>query len=282
MTITKIDWLSFSFKVGQGDPILPHRLLEQVLGDFYEFAPTAYIEITKGYEWEQRAGRAPYSLGFARSDGGCYLFAHPNLPHALIELTGRGCGSSSSRGTLNLILGEVASRISRLDVACDMLCSTDPIDFAAARSEGRFKAHSEMVSSSGTTAYVGSKTSDKYARVYRYNEPHERAHLLRCEYVLKAETARSAALAVIHDGIDAVAKALGSDFGWQHEDWQPNSQKAAEMPVWRPERREGKTVYWLNTQVAETLVRLHRAGVLDATEWLHDNVLNRLAVEGAD
>jgi hypothetical protein len=277
--ITKVDWVSFSFPVGHGEAIAPHHLLETILGDFYDFAPTAFNEITKGYEWEQRKGRAPYSVGFIRSDNGCSLFAHPNLSHALVELTGRGCESAATLGTLNLILGETASRLTRIDIASDMLTETSPLTFAPLRDAKRFKSHSEFVSESGTTCYVGSRTSDRYARVYRYNAPHERAHLLRCEHVLKAEQARSTALAVIHDGLQAVAKTLGEAFGWSHTDWEPDSDASAEIPVWRPERKEGKTLFWLNDTVAKTLIRLHKEGVLDATQWLRHNVLSQLDLD---
>lgn len=278
--ITKLDWISFSFPVGEGDPIAPHRILEAVLGGLYDFSPFTFKEISEGHTFEQRAGRAPYSIGFIRSDNGCTVFAHPNLPHALVEITGRGCEAIAARGTTDIVLAEVAPRITRLDIACDMLCDTAPVDFAELRDQKRFKSHSEFVSESGATAYVGSRTSNRYARVYRYNPPHERAHLLRAEHVVKAEDAKSTALAIVHDGLSAVAKALGSAFGWKHEQWKPDDVNDAEIPVWRPERREGTTLFWLNSQVASTLVRLHKAGVLDATAWLRDNVLSQLDIDG--
>lgn len=274
--ITKIDWLSFTLSIGQGEPIAAHRMVENIATTVYDFSPVVFAGIFGDYKYEQRKGRAPYSIGYSRSDAGCYIFCHPVLPHFLIELTGQGCSSLARNCDPLEFLGAVQSRLTRIDIASDMLCDTNPIVFAEARNLGRFKSHSEFVSETGTTAYVGSRTSNRYARVYRYNLPHERAHLLRAEHVLKAEDAKATALSILADGLPAVTVALGQAFGWSHVDWTPNNVEAAEIAVWRPERHSGKTMFWLNSAVAPALIRLAKDTGFDVQAWLEQEVLTKL------
>jgi Uri superfamily endonuclease len=169
-------------------------------------------------------------------------------------------------------LEAVAPHLTRLDIACDILTETRPLDFVTKRNPGRFKSHSEVFSESGETCYVGSKQSNRYARVYRYNAPHERAHLLRVEYVIRAEDAVLTANALLQSGQDAVAKSLGRQYGWYHEDWNVEDTSDARLVAYRPDRREGKTLYWLNDTIAPLLVRLAREGIIDPDLWFYENV----------
>lgn len=274
--LTKIDWISFSvpfqpLPIGQA-----HRLLERVgetLGSLYPFA---YDVLLSCFQFEQRKGRAPYNVGFERADKGVYIFAHPALTHFLIEITGHGCTEIADNPLLNDFIAEITPRLTRMDIATDILTETNPIEFAQQRDTGRFRSHSEFVSESGTTAYVGSRTSNRYARVYRYNEPHERAKLLRVETVVKSQDAQNTARALLQNGVDSVAKSLGEQFGWYHPDWKPETTSAAEIEVYRPERKEGKTMFWLNDTVAKTLVRLSKEKGFDPQKWLNEFVLSQL------
>jgi hypothetical protein len=274
--ITKIDWLSFTLPIGDGEEIAAHRMVENIATTVYDFSPVVFAGIFGDYKYEKRKGRAPYSTGYARSDAGCYIFCHPVLPHFLIELTGQGCSTLSHNCDPLEFLRAVQPRLTRIDVASDMLCDTNPLEFAALRDQGRFKSHSEFVSETGTTAYVGSRTSNRYARVYRYNHPHERAHLLRAEHVLKAEDAKASAQSILDNGLASVTVALGSAFGWTHASWTPQDVKAAEIAVWRPERHAGKTLFWLNSAVAPALIRLAKETGFDVQAWLAEEVLTKL------
>lgn len=272
--LTKIDWLSFSLPIGEGNPLPSHRMADYVAQAVSDFSPVVFDVLFTGYEFEQRKGRAPYSIGWARNDNGVFIFAHPNLPHLLIEVTGKGCDAVSQTTQETEFVIAVQPRLTRIDIASDMLCETNPLDFAALRDVGRFKSHSEFVSESGTTAYVGSRTSDRYARVYRYNPPHERAHLLRAEHVLKGQQAKLTALAVLQQGLPAVTVALGVSFGWSHPSWTPDDVGTAILEVWRPERHAGKTMFWLNSAVAPAMRKLLREADFDPVAWIYENVVN--------
>lgn len=274
--LTKIDWMSFSvpldLKGVEDDRDIPNSVsiaceaLHPKLAEWLQFYGT----------WEASKGRAPYSISFRNAELGFTVFGNWQVPHALIEISGQGCDTlTDENGTIEHVLNAVQKRLTRLDIACDIATKTMPKDFVEGRTIGRFKAQSFVDSESGQTFYVGAKTSDRYCRVYRWSEPHPRHNLLRVEYVIKAENAKITACAILEQGLFPVVAALGESFGWQHADWQL-TDSAAELAVYRPERKEGKTIYWLSDTIAPLLVRLHKEGKLDVYEWLADAVLSKI------
>lgn len=274
--ITHIDWLSFTVPVEVGEGIPLHRLGLVVHDALLQNIGSHARWLFGSSELEPARGRPPYSMSWSRADSGVTMFAHPNLPHALVEVTGRGCEALATYDGAGDLLERITPRLTRLDIACDMPTPTRPNYFVQHREEGRFKAWSEVVSDSGHTIYVGSRHSDRYCRVYRYNEPHPRAALLRCEFVLKAEQARQAAASIISDGLASYAASLGNTFGWTHPDWQPAVQTDEEARAWRPERRQGKTVRWVYSQVLPSLLKLHSDGSMDVRAFFESEILPQL------
>lgn len=272
----KIDWLSFTVKRAVGEEenepsawLSVRQALLDLLGDHVGV-------LSSGLDWSWGKGRTPYNISQQRQDNGAMIFFHPRLDHALVEITGRGCELLSEDPRAWDFMQAIQPRLTRIDIAADILCDENPITFSEQRDHGRFRSHSEFVSESGTTAYVGSRTSNRYARVYRYNPPHDRAHLLRIETVLKAEDAKITAQHVLDHGIASATKGLGEAFGWSSPLWDVESEDDATLSAWRPERRKGKTLFWLNDTIAPLLVRLHEAGELDAGAWFADHVLKKI------
>lgn len=268
-----LDWVSFTFDSRVGDGVPGHALAERLGDSLSREFPNFYGRHVMYHEWYPKHGRAPYHTGLQRDDGGVMIFGHGMLEHALVEIGGVGmdtCGGME--GELEL-LAEVQPRLTRLDVAVDIPCDVTPPEFTAHRSMKRFKSWSEAKSSSGHTVYVGSRTSDRYARVYRYNEPHPRAGLLRVEMVMKGQQAKQVASDIAAAGIINVAAALGDVFGWTHAVWSPAPDELMEIKAWRPERRHGKTVSWLYSQVIPAIVKLHLDGVIDARQVFADDIL---------
>lgn len=277
--LVKLDWLSFTvkFQEGEGRTVLETAHLAAL--EIEELADGLCERLHITGDWKPSRGRAPYSHSFSWEDNGVTLFVHPNLNHALVEISGKGCDAVLTDDWAWDVLKPISGRLTRIDVACDMLCETRPLDFTKQREQGRFKSHSEAVSESGETAYIGSRTSNRYARVYRYNAPHERSMFLRSEFVLKAEDARATALAIINDGLNAVSVSLGTQFGWLHPVWQPSATEGSELTAYRPDRREGKTLYWLNDTIAPLLLKLHRQGTVDVVKWFNENVFDKFDAE---
>lgn len=273
--LIKVDWISFSIPVepvANGDELEALKNAAQSLYALHKDFPD-WLGLTGGVEAGN--GRAPYRTSWRGEYGGVVAFTHPVLSHALIEISGAGCDALSERGVLREVLQASQSRITRLDVACDILTDQRPPAFATRRNTQRFKAHSHVVSESGETYYVGARSSARYARVYRWNPPHERSNFLRVEMVVKAEDAKRTVLALLSTGLEATAKALGDAFGWDDPLWQINATQA-ELEAYRPDRKEGKTLYWLADTVAPLLARLHKEGIIDVVGWVEEHVFPKI------
>lgn len=271
-----IDWLSFTFTMQARQEVMAFELWGRAANALALQYPHASDVLIAGYDWTPRVGRAPYNSAQQRADNGVMIFAHQALPHSLIEVGGIGMDTLGSLEAELELARSVTPTLTRIDIACDIYTPVRPDEFCGHRDAGRFKAWSEVVSASGHTIYVGSKHSDRYARVYRYNEPHPRAAFLRVEHVLKAEQAREAMSQVNVNGLDWLVAALGNTFGWQHPCWQPAENTDEAVKAWRPERRQGKTIAWIHGQVIPALLKLHRENVLDIRELYADYILPEL------
>lgn len=228
-------------------------------------------------DWVPGPGRKPYSTSFRTEDGGIAVFAHAKLPHFLVEFSGRGCERLLNSPVGEDILEALRDRATRIDLAVDIECGTDPREFAAQRVPGRFKSGSEVVSESGTTVYIGSKTSNRYARVYRYNLPHPRHALLRVEHVFRAEEAKTAVAFLLDRGYEPMAAECARMFGWLHPVWTVQAALEAEFKAHRNERGDAKTIYWLYETVAPVLIRLHNEGKLDFGLWFREAIAPKLS-----
>jgi hypothetical protein len=268
-----VDWISFTFSMGLEQQSMAFELWGRVSQQLAKTYPVVDRMLVQGHEWTPRMGRAPYNAAMQRADNGVMVFANQRIDNALMEISGVGCDSLGGIENELLILGQVADRLTRIDIAVDIFTEVRPDEFCSQRDEGHFKAWSEAVSASGHTIYVGSKHSDRYARVYRYNSPHPRHQFLRVEHVLKAEQAREGARAISASGIHTLVAQLGNTFGWQHSVWTPEEDTAEAFAAWRPERRQGKTVSWLYSQVLPAMQRLHREGAIDLREMWHNDIL---------
>jgi len=213
--------------------------------------------------WEkQERSRAPYTDAWVQSEGGITLFASPNLTHACIEISGQGCEWLISGNHLQEVLGCCKERITRVDVATDIETSTQPAEFVSIVNHERMRANGMQNSETGQTCYVGSKKSDRYARVYRYYPPHPRSHLLRIEHVFRRKYAKAVVQAILDTSLEAVAEAAGKAFGWAHSEWNVQALQSADISIVAPERGQRSTVTWLVRSVAPAIRRLIADGTI--------------------
>lgn len=267
----KIDWLSFSVLITPAEDATEKDAFYAAAAAIHDLHQDIPEYLSLDAEWEPRNGRAPYRTSWHRPDEGVTIFTHPSLTHSLVEVSGRGCDAVQARGYMDALLAAVETRLTRIDIACDILTDVRPLAFSEQRNVKRFKAHSYVNSESGETYYVGARSSARYARVYRYNPPHERSHFLRVEHVIKAEDAKILARTIQAEGLASVVASLGQSFGWEHPEWRLDATPA-ELAAYRPDRREGKTLYWLADTVAPLLARLHNEGVIDLEAWVAEHV----------
>jgi len=220
-----------------------------------------------GGSWEkQERSRAPYTDAWVLPEKGISLYAGISLNHCCVEISGSGCEKLIQADLLEKILRAVVDRITRIDIACDIETDTTPTQFVSALKHKRMRSGGHQFSSSGETQYVGSRKSERFARVYRYNKPHPRSHLLRIEHVFHKAYAKTVAQAILDSGMESVANASGEAFGWSHPIWDTTSDSMADLSIVTAERNEGKTVFWLVNSVAPAFRRLCDNGVISDPE----------------
>jgi len=268
---THIDWLSFTVMVGNGN--LPQKgwqwsdvqwHIERFLGD-------GITEFFGGDGWEAGAGRPPYASSFRSTSRGVTVFWSGKVSHALVEVSGSGMLAFRQRGLEIALLIAARERATRLDIATDIKTTIDPFEFAEAREPGRTKSRGSYTSNSGKTEYIGSRTSERFARVYRYSDPHPRSHLLRVEHELKADTAKAAIAFLLGNSLEELQTDLGNRFGWRHPVWTPQRQALSTLALPAKHREEAKTELWLRTQAAAAFKKLVASGTIqDPEAWLKE------------
>jgi len=259
---THIDWLTFTIPViyfgAEND-----AYATAIAQGFTDMFGTELRAIVFGGEWQkQERSRAPYTDAWVQSEGGVTLFASPNLTHACIEISGQGCERMLVDGVLNNVLMACKDRVTRIDIAVDIETKTTPLEFVAKVNHERMRTSGHVLSGTGETCYVGSQKSERYARVYRYNAPHPRAHLLRVEHVFRKDYAKKVASQIVGASLESVTVASGLAFGWGHADWQTENVKGAEISVVFERGNTGNTVYWLVNSVAPAFKRLCDNGAI--------------------
>lgn len=190
---------------------------------------------------------------------------------SLFQVSGTGCAHLRGTGRLDAVLHDWHDRATRLDIAVDFetMCSVE--GFARSYSNRRFEFGGHESSPSGETWYIGRRTSDRHARVYRYNAPHPRSNFLRVEYELHDEQAKFGTKSVLELGVCEVAIRLGTLFGWQHEDYDlaTDAEKLPSAP--RPENY-GNTERWIHRAVQPALEKMARNGklqfLIDFRAWI--------------
>lgn len=262
-TATRLDWLSFTLEVNTewGDhptQWLPEEVLRYVNNRTgLKIAPKTFVP---------ERGRWPYDVSAV--DRGIRVFWTPGSLEVLIEISGEGCERLNDSGKLEALVGGVIDQVSRIDIATDIQTDTDPRDFVAERTNKRHKSHETSVSSTGITCYVGSRRSDRFARVYRYSAPHPRSSLLRIEQVYRGQQARALGRTWLEHGNDETAARAGNQYGWAHLDWTPKSSE--KVTAWRPDRTTHKQMHWYQTQVLPALRKMVLAGHLTPEQLLED------------
>lgn len=263
---THIDWLTFTIPMvyNSNDEDGYANAIQKGLLDIFQ---NDLVQAVFGGAWtHEKRSRAPYKDTWMDAESGISVYASPNLTHATVEISGQGCERLIEGGNLRGILDKCHERITRIDVATDIETGTIPSEFVFFLSHERMRASGFQKSETGETCYVGSKKSDRYARVYRYFAPHPRAHLLRIEHVFRRDYAKTVAKSVLDASVEAVAEAAGRAFGWAHNDWQPNAAEHADISTVAPERNAGNTVTWLVRSVAPAIKRLIRQGIIKDPE----------------
>lgn len=267
----KIDWYSCTFK--RWDSWQPDHLLRKwaALSDLRAIVGDTLMQPFYELAWDEMPGRAPFAISIGADEGGIRIFGGEKVDYWLLEVSGRGCDHLRAWLMLKHIIDATSERVTRLDIACDLPGGPTPDEFVSAGYSGRIKAHSRMQSKTGTTHYVGSPKSDRFARVYSYDKPHPRAGVTRVEMVLRKKYARGLLEQTSASEIEFIADSIGNAFDWKHSVWTEAASEAAPLSVPSPDRRTGATEKWLISQAAPAFQRLVKEGAInDPVKWLSD------------
>lgn len=259
----KIDWYSFT---------IPARIAYTELNDeIATFTRTTFSSLFKETSlrdrvfsgWEAEKAKGFYSDRLRHAESGMALSIGHTNPHIYVEISGKGCEFLRQNGALMDIICATKTRASRIDFAVDFPSEISPGEFSALRNDIRWRHLSTINSASGTTCYVGSRTGSRMARVYRYNEPHPRAHLLRVEAEYKGEAAKSAVDLLTTDNLLEVSLAAHAVFGWAHTLWTDGSKETVKIPYSSHSPDNAATVRWLYGVVASSLKKAVEDGLVD-------------------
>lgn len=207
-------------------------------------------------------GRRPYNAG-VRFEEGMTVYFNPGQPHALIEVSGRGCEWLRRKGYEAELLEVVTEQVTRLDLAVDIKTDVMPEEFVI-DSAPRMTTRTTIDSDTGSTRYIGSEKSDRFCRVYRYFPPHPRSDYLRIEMVHRREIAKHMALSVVQFGVEAACEAAGASYSWQHRLW--STSYADRLPTWRQDTHAGGTLTWFFNAVVPAVRKLLKTGALTPEE----------------
>jgi len=197
------------------------------------------------------------------------VFASVELMHFTVEISGQGCELLHEQNLMGSILSRIHDRVTRIDIACDIETKTKPREFVSAMKHERMRSSGYQQSSTGETCYVGSQKSERYARVYRYNAPHPREHLLRIEHVFRRKDAKHVAYQCVENDLQAIAQACAVSFGWGHSDWQTVAVDDINLSPISGDRKGNNTVFWLVHSCASAFKRQVKNGTIkDPQEFL--------------
>lgn len=266
MANISLDYLSFSIPLTNKIDEL-HVAMQVIPQAFREmFGNVIYEELMlKPDGWNGASGRRPYRFGYQNNLIGVFIHfgGHDN---ALVQFSGQGCKWLAMNNFDEKVLFCAMDRITRLDIAIDIETETTPSAFIEAGYNNRIKSSSIQKSPTGETCYIGSRTSEKFCRVYRYNEPHPRHKLLRVEYETKRAQARIVAECILNDGLAHTSERLTKYYQWRSEVMPEPSEIVSAIPSEITTRSDAKTVHWLLKQCAPAFRRLVQNGTIENPE----------------
>jgi DNA relaxase NicK len=259
-----IDWYSFTIPVRKEitDRAEMGKEIEKVMR--YILSPMAFNALLVEGDWSARSGRRPYQAGFASEDIFVWFGGQDT---ALIEISGNGCARLRSAqveadNALMEVIRATHERATRLDIAVDIETEMRPEKFVSFGYNKRIRSTAAMKSATGETVYIGSKKGERYARVYRYDNQHRRAHLLRIETVSRSKYAKQVSKFLTYYGVADVAQMTLNYFKFSC----PILPKVSEMKetIKLPEKNSSdeKRLEWLKKQVAPAVTDMLVRGVI--------------------
>jgi len=235
---------------------------------FSRIGLSALTDPTSG-AWAIGAGRQGWSASIRHSSGAA-LFFGSEMRAPLLEMGGAACDLLRQFGELEPLIYAYWQNITRIDLAGDLECDLTPEAFLAYGHSPRHKTDGHDKTMTGWTEYLGSMTSDRRLKVYRYYDPHPRARFLRVEVTLRRDLAKSAAVDLTFSPVSEVWLAGCSPFALKAPQWRLPSQSLKLQRTMKSEPTAASRLRWLEKQIRPAVIASHKAGLINLTEWLSE------------
>ncbi len=265
--LTIVDWAAFTLPIPYTErQPLPNEFqkrIETVMKNMGELMPliTAHCADYLTLVTPQR----PYRRAYCCPNVGFRINADHKRKEVLIVFNGQACEMVRGIGRAAIIelLVRVEATGSRLDFATDISTLVSPADVQERGWSKRILSKSYIESAQGKTLYIGSRKSDAFCRVYKYNSPHPRSDKLRIEFELKKLRARAVAGIAIVDGVETAARSVAARYEFGHATVQDAFRgHIRQIKTEAHMRSMASTEMWLLTQAAPAFLRLVREGVI--------------------
>lgn len=266
----KIDYISATVMKNLNGVGHSEQVYDAILYALTQESGGALYDLLSRASYEPSQGRGHYGTSLHSPDTKAVIFWGGSSNHILIELTGTTCQWMRDNSNLDHVIQNMDDRFTRLDIAVDFVTDVPPKEFALAVTNQRWKITREFNEKSGATCYVGSTKSDRFARVYKFNPPHPRAGVLRCEMVLRGNYAKQTARSISQHGLKEVVKMLGNSFSWNHPLWKPESTTTGKLRASRADRNDPNTLIWLQGTVKSALINAHKSGLINIHDFMDD------------
>lgn len=259
----KIDYYAYT---------IPARLaFNEVTDEIQEFVRTTFTSSLPASEmvaslesgWSIERAKGFYSHRLRHEITGVALSFGTINAHVYVELSGKACDCLESANILSSLIESTKAKCSRIDFALDFVTEIKPEQFSAFRNEIRWKYVSHITGASGTTDYIGSRTGERMARVYRYNPPHPRAHMLRVEAEYKGAAAKAICKELEQNSLEQVCLMAHAPFGWSHCLFKDLESEAVKVPYSAHNPDNAATVRWLYGVVASSVRKAILDGLID-------------------
>jgi hypothetical protein len=194
----------------------------------------------------------------------------------IYDLPGKACARIGRTKQLSTFLLYTSGDATRIDIALDLKTDMRPKAFIRYLDLNERITRTSIKSGTGETEYIGSQKSERYARVYRYYDPHPRSDTLRIELVYRRDYAKKVAeVAATGNLASIVSEALGR-YGCSHPQLRLKDVDAASLQVpRRHSKNNAGTLIWLKNAVAPAIARmLHEEELTwsELTEWVNDEM----------
>lgn len=265
--LCQIDWYSFTLPTYTPITGLGIEALRQA---YFAFAPVhlAWILPDEDFGWEIHPGRGFYKVRYQDNRTHISVSWGSVNPHVFVELDGQSCAYLREKGVLSSIIDRTRESATRVDCSVDFETDVRPKEFAEYVGNERITARGFMVSESGETAYVGARQSFRFARVYRFNQPHPRAHLLRVEAEYKGGAARALLQQTQDPDVVALVLSAHAYFSWTHPLWVNSTPIALKVKLPVRDKAGTGNVRWLIRVAFPALLKANREGLIDLPQML--------------